>query len=221
MMSPTTTSSAAVNAPELNTPSIAQAYLARFSALIDCIDLGALQRVVEHLRRARDTRATIFMAGNGGSAATASHWVNDLGKATKRSGRNPFRVMCLSDNGSWLTALGNDEGYESVFAGQLDNFAEAGDVLMVISASGNSPNLLRAVELANSRQLVTVALLGFDGGALLSMVTEALWLPSQKGEYGLVETGHSLVADIVTSCLIADRPEGTTAPSAVATLAAT
>jgi D-sedoheptulose 7-phosphate isomerase len=219
-MASTTIVSAAANAGELNTRPLAEEYLGRFSALLDCIDLDALQRVVEHLRRARDARATIFIAGNGGSAATASHWVNDLGKATKRSGRNPLRVMCLSDNSSWLTALGNDEGYESVFAGQLDNFAEAGDVLMVISASGNSPNLLRAVELANSRQLVTVGLLGFDGGALLSMVNEALWLPTQKGEYGLVETGHSLLADIVTSCLIADRPEGTAAKPAVPSLTA-
>jgi D-sedoheptulose 7-phosphate isomerase len=186
---------------------IADAYLRRFAAVVRLIDFDVLERVVQHLRRARDERATILVAGNGGSAATAAHWVGDLGKATKRSGRTPMRVICLSDNTPMLTALGNDEGFESVFAGQLDNFADPGNVLAVISASGNSPNLLRAVELAQSRGMVTIGLLGFDGGALRSMVTEALWLPSEIGDYGVVETGHSLVADIITACLIADRAD--------------
>lgn len=191
-------------AARLQTKLIAQEYLASFAALMERVDFDALERTVERLRVARDSGAMVYIAGNGGSAATATHWTNDLAKATKRSGRPAMRVMCLSDNTSWLTALGNDEGYERVFAGQLENFAEAGDVLMVISASGNSPNLLRAVELARSRGLVTIGLLGFDGGALKEMVMERLWLETEIGEYGLVETGHALVADIVTTCLIQD-----------------
>lgn len=187
---------------------IVEDYLRRFDAVVRLIDVDGLERVVHRLRRARDDRATVLVAGNGGSAATASHWVNDLGKATKRSGQTPMRVMCLSDNTSWLTALGNDEGYDSVFAGQLDNFGERGDVLVVISASGNSPNLLRAVELAQSRGMVTIGLLGFDGGALHSKVTEALWLPSSIGDYGVVETGHALLTDLITTCLIADQKDG-------------
>src|SRR5688572_32944538 len=103
--------------------------------------VDAIYRVGRLLSDARDKSATIYIAGNGGSAATASHWVNDLGKATKSAGRAPIRVMSLSDNVSWLTALANDEGYERVFCGQLENFARPGDVLIVISASGNSPNL--------------------------------------------------------------------------------
>lgn len=191
-------------AARLQTKLIAQEYLASFAALMERVDFDALERTVERLRVARDSGAMVYIAGNGGSAATATHWTNDLAKATKRSGRPAMRVMCLSDNTSWLTALGNDEGYERVFAGQLENFAEAGDVLIVISASGNSPNLLRAVELARSRGLVTIGLLGFDGGALKEMVMERLWLETEIGEYGLVETGHALVADIVTTCLIQD-----------------
>lgn len=191
-------------AARLQTKLIAQEYLASFAALMERVDFDALERVVERLRVARDNGAMVYIAGNGGSAATATHWTNDLAKATKRSGRPAMRVMCLNDNTSSLTALGNDEGYERVFAGQLENFAEAGDVLIVISASGNSPNLLRAVELARSRGLVTIGLLGFDGGALMEMVMERLWLETDIGEYGLVETGHVLVADIVTTCLIQD-----------------
>ena len=110
--------------------------------------------------------------------------------------------MSLNDNISCLTALANDEGYEHIFSRQLENFAEPGDVLIVISASGNSPNLVRAVELARkSERHHVLASLGFDGGALKKMVDECLWLPSEKGAYGLVESGHALLCHILTACL--------------------
>jgi D-sedoheptulose 7-phosphate isomerase len=184
---------------------IATNYLQTFELLLHQIDMNALERIVQHLRKARDSGATIYVAGNGGSAATASHWVNDLGKATKTAGRAPMRVMSLSDNISWLTALANDEGYERVFSGQLENFARAGDVLIVISASGNSPNLIRAVELARRLGVVTIGFLGFDGGALKNRVDEYLWLPTEKGAYGLVESGHALICHILTDCLALER----------------
>jgi D-sedoheptulose 7-phosphate isomerase len=185
---------------------IAAAYLRAFATLLQQVDLDAVARVVERLRVARDIGATIYVAGNGGSAATASHWVNDLGKATKQSGRTPLRVMGLTDNVSWLTALANDEGYERVFAGQLENFAQPGDVLVVISASGNSRNLVCAVELAKQREVLTIGFLGFDGGALKDMVDEHLWLPTEKGAYQLAEDGHAVLCDIVTTCLMRDYP---------------
>jgi len=192
---------------------IARDYLADFERLLATIDLDAVARAVECLRAARDGGARIFVAGNGGSAATAAHLVNDLGKATKRSGRPPLRAMCLSDNVSWLTALANDEGYKRVFTGQLENFAEPDDVLIVISASGNSPNLVDAVAYARSHRLHSIALLGFDGGALKDQVDECLWLPSEIGAYGPVETGHSLLCDLLTTCLIADRPAAAEKPA--------
>ena len=187
---------------------IAKEYLATFQELLDAIDLDAVARVVEHLRVARDREATVYIAGNGGSAATATHLANDLGKATRQSGRTRMRVLSLSDNISWFTALANDEGYERVFTGQLENFARPGDVLIVISASGNSPNVVDAVDYARRHGLVTVALVGFDGGLLKDRVDEALWLESEKGAYGPVETGHSLLCDLLTTCLIRDRLEG-------------
>jgi D-sedoheptulose 7-phosphate isomerase len=188
------------------TKQIAAHYLKAFETHLHRVDLDAMDRIVQCLRAARDQGAMIYVAGNGGSAATASHWVNDLGKATKRSGRAPMRVMSLSDNVSWLTALANDEGYERAFSGQLENFARPGDVLVVISASGNSPNLLRAVELAKTRGLVTLGFLGFDGGALKNMVDDCLWLPTAKGEYGLVEGTHAMLCHILTMCLAEDGP---------------
>jgi D-sedoheptulose 7-phosphate isomerase len=188
---------------------IAARYLRDFSRLLAGVNVDAIARIVGLLRAARDGGGTVYLAGNGGSAATASHWANDLGKATKCSGRGSIRVMCLSDNTPWLTALANDEGYERVFAGQLENFAGPGDVLIVISASGNSPNLVQAVALANERRLATIALLGFDGGVLKERVTQYLWLPTDRGAYGLVESGHAVLCDIVTTCLIEDTDAAT------------
>ncbi len=176
-------------------------YLQDFSKLISLIDGDAVGRVTQRLAEARDREATIYIAGNGGSAAIASHWVNDLGKATKCGGRKPLRVMSLSDNVSWLTALANDEGYERIFSGQLENFAKPGDVLIVISSSGNSMNLVRAVELAKSRGLSTIGLLGFSGGTLKNMVEEHILLETDKGAYGLVEPAHEMLCHLITKCL--------------------
>jgi D-sedoheptulose 7-phosphate isomerase len=196
---------------EFNAKLIAAAYLDDFAALLRQVDLDVLERAVERLRQVRDADGTVYLAGNGGSAATASHWANDLGKATKASSRAYMRVMCLSDNVSWLTALANDEGYERVFSGQLENFAGPGDVFVAISASGNSPNLIEAVELAHERGVVSIGLVGFDGGALRGLVDECLWLPTEPGQYGLVESAHSVICDILTTCLMQDLA----APAAV------
>jgi D-sedoheptulose 7-phosphate isomerase len=190
--------------PTSPTKRVAEQYLATFSSLVRGIDLDRIERIVDRIRAVRDDGRTIYIAGNGGSAATAAHWVNDLGKATKRSGQKPIRVIGLADNAPWLTALGNDEGFDRVFAGQLENFAQPDDMLIVISASGRSRNLVKAVELAHERGLVTIGLLGFDGGLLKGMVTEVLLIESEVGAYGPVETAHALVADIITTCLIRD-----------------
>ena len=183
---------------------IASEYLEEFTQLLARVDVEDIERFVDHLRVARDADGTVYVAGNGGSASTASHWANDLGKATKASSRAFMRVMCLSDNVSWLTALANDEGYDRVFSGQLENFAGPGDVLVVLSTSGNSPNLIEAVRLAKRRGVLATALLGFDGGALKGMVDEYLWLPTAAGQYGLVESGHTVLCDILTTCLMKD-----------------
>jgi D-sedoheptulose 7-phosphate isomerase len=181
---------------------IAAEYVQGFEALLRQIDPNAIGRIVQCLRNAGNRGATIYVAGNGGSAATASHWGNDLCKATKCSGEAPLRAMSLSDNVSWLTALANDEGYERVFSAQLENFARPGDVLIVISASGNSPNLVEAVEFGRQHGLLTIGFLGFDGGVLKDKVDDYLWLATEKGAYGLVESGHSLLCHILTTCLM-------------------
>jgi D-sedoheptulose 7-phosphate isomerase len=198
------TSTTSMEAPTFG--AVADQYLARLSALMTAMDLAALERITERLRVARDAGATVFIAGNGGSAATATHWANDINKAATRSGRRPFRGVSLTDSTSWLTALANDEGYDRVFSGQLENLAQPGDVLVCISASGRSPNLVKAVEAASARGMTTVALLGFDGGVLREMVDHHLLVATPHGEYGLVESAHTIAADIVTTFLIDDRP---------------
>ena len=195
----------------LSAQTVASTYLQTLDELLRRVNLDQVERVVDMLCAVRDAGGGVFVAGNGGSAATASHWVNDLGKATKTSGRPSMRIMGLSDNTPWLTALANDEGYDRVFAGQLENFARPGDLLVVISASGRSPNLVQAVEYARQQRVTTVGVLGFDGGVLKDMVDEAVVVESETGAYGLVESAHCVVLDILTTCLINDWAPGVTA----------
>ena len=192
--------------PRLLVTQMAANHFEGIALLLRQFDLTAIEKVFLCLVKARDSGATIFLAGNGGSSATASHFANDLGKAAKRSGRAPIKAICLSDNTPWLTALANDEGYERVFAGQLENFAKSGDVLVLISASGNSPNLIRAVELARSRGVTTIAFLGFDGGALKGLVDQCVWTETETGAYEIVEDSHSALCHMLIRCLTEDRP---------------
>jgi D-sedoheptulose 7-phosphate isomerase len=183
------------------TRDVAQRHLIGVEALLRQVDLEAVDRVVERLVDARMRAATIFVAGNGGSAATASHWTADVAKATRCIQRPHVRAVCLSDNVPWVTALANDEGFERIFAGQLECLGRPGDVLVVISASGNSANLVQAVELAQRRGLHTVGILGFDGGILKDRVDDVLFLASEPGAYALVEDGHAVLCHVLTTCL--------------------
>jgi D-sedoheptulose 7-phosphate isomerase len=183
----------------------ARDYFGQLRAIIEHVDLNAVNRVFQQLRTARDRGSRVFIAGNGGSSSTASHWVNDLSKNTKRSGRDPLQAMCLSDNASWLTALANDEGYDRVFAGQLENFARRDDLLIVITASGNSPNLVCAVEFARSAGVKTIGFLGFDGGILKNLVDDFIWVKTDKGQYELVEDAHMMLCHVLSTSLSKDR----------------
>ncbi len=180
---------------------VARSYLGYLRELLDSIDLGQIERIVDALRAARARGASVYVVGNGGSASTASHFATDLGKLPARPGLKPMRVGSLTDNAAWITALGNDHGFENVFAGQLDGLLKSGDVLVAISASGNSPNVLRAVELAKKRAAVTVGIVGFDGGELLRMVDLPLFVRSVPGRYGPVEDAHLAAHHIITACL--------------------
>ncbi len=144
---------------------------------------------------------TIFTFGNGGSGAMASHFCEDLGKGTllDLNGHKRFRVMSLTDNLTYIRAWANDHGYETIFEQQLRNFAKPGDMAVGISSSGNSENVIRAVEYANGIDMVTVGFTGFDGGRLGRRVQHQIHVPSFN--IGIVESIHSSIMHYVVMAL--------------------
>ena len=146
----------------------AKDYLDRLCREVQALDLAQLENLSEVIERAYQDGRFVFIIGNGGSGSTASHVSEDLAKATLRDfeGQRRLRVLSLTDNTAGIMAWGNDEGYDRIFIEQLKNLASPGDVLLAISGSGNSPNILRAVEWAESHGLVTVGITGFGGGQL-------------------------------------------------------
>ena len=142
-----------------------------------------------------------FFAGNGGSAATASHFANDIAIGTNDY-QKPFRVISLTDNVATLTALGNDFGYAEIFVRQLRVLGKKGDLLICISASGNSKNLINAFQYAKSVGIKTVALTAFDGGKIKSMADEGVHVPTKFKEYGPAEDAHMILDHLVSAYLM-------------------
>jgi D-sedoheptulose 7-phosphate isomerase len=166
------------------------------------IDRGTLASIVSALQQARVEHRQVFILGNGGSAATASHLACDLGKGTvdyTTRGFTRFRAVSLTDNSALMSALANDLSFEDLFSEQLATLMSDGDVVIAISASGNSPNLVRAVEYARSRRAVTIGLLGFGGGQLAGLVDHALVVSSRN--YGVSEDFHLIVQHVITQYL--------------------
>lgn len=179
----------------------AGAYLDYLSGVLKKIDTHAIGRFIQTLLNARERGATIYFIGNGGSAATASHFANDLGVGTN-SYDKPFRAISLTDNQAIITAIGNDFGYEEVFVRQLQILGRPGDVVVGISASGNSPNLLRSFEYAKSSGIKTVAITAFDGGKMKLMADDGIHVPTAQKEYGPAEDGHMILDHLVGAYLM-------------------
>lgn len=165
-----------------------QRYLRMTADVIASIPPDQIASVLAILERAHRDGRRVYVAGNGGSASTASHMANDLLKGVAVGGERGFRACSLSDNVSVVTAIANDAGYERVFAAQIEEAAEAGDVLIVISASGNSPNILAAIVAAREKGCSTVGLLGMGGGAAARLVDQAVVVGAD--DYGSVENAH-------------------------------
>lgn len=160
-------------------------YLTAHKTALDSIPTEDVARLIETLRDKLKEDRQIFVMGNGGSAANASHFATDLGKSASDKVGKRFRVMSLNDNVSWLTALGNDYAYDEVFVGQLQNYGRAGDLLMGISVSGNSSNCVKAFEWAKVNGLQTVALVGAKGGRMAELADQVIRI--QDTHYGRVE----------------------------------
>lgn len=169
-------------------------YLTRLKNELDRVEPAEVQRFADLLFEAWQNGKFVFIFGNGGSAMSASHFSEDLGKSTLREcdlkthGLRRLKVMSLTDNVGWMTAVGNDVGYDQIFVQQLMNYGSEGDLAIAISGSGNSPNVLAAVEWANLHGLHTLSLTGFDGGKLRGMTQSGMHVPLT--DMGMVESIH-------------------------------
>ena len=170
-------------------------YRAQLLDTVKLIDTELVNRVIEWFREARHNGRHIFVCGNGGSASTASHFVCDINKGASYSRDRRFKMMALTDNLATITAYSNDVSYECAFAEQLKNFAEPEDIVMAISGSGNSPNVLRAVEYANSIGCKTIALTGRDGGKLGPLAHINIQVPVPH--MGRIEDAHMIICHMI------------------------
>lgn len=184
-----------------NPVAFAESYLNHLQNVLQGIDRAEIGRFIETLLEARKRGATVFFIGNGGSAATASHFANDLSIGTNDYD-SPFRVISLTDNVAVITAIGNDFGYEEIFVRQLKILGKKGDVLVGISASGNSPNVLKAFDHANATGIKTVAITAFDGGKMKLLADEGIHVPTALKEYGPAEDAHMVLDHLVGSYLM-------------------
>ena len=175
--------------------SFAASYKSDVLQAIEKIDLALVDRAIEWFKETRANGHGIFVCGNGGSASTASHFVCDIVKGASYKRETRFRIMALTDSLPTITAYSNDVSYECVFAEQLKNFAKPGDLVMALSGSGNSPNVLRAVEYANSIGCRTLALTGRDGGQLGPLAQLHIQVPVPH--MGRIEDAHMIICHMI------------------------
>jgi len=180
-------------------------YGRRVAELLENLDATAVKNVVDVIERASVENRTIFVTGNGGAAAAASHFVNDLGPNSLVPDQPGFRVFSLTDNAASVTAIANDVGYESIFAYQLQSVMQKGDVVIAMSVSGNSENIIRGVEYANQHGGYTIGWTGFEGGRLTRVCDICIRIPTTRDEYGPVEDMFSILGHIISGYLTMKR----------------
>jgi D-sedoheptulose 7-phosphate isomerase len=178
-----------------------QTYFEQLMHTIPLLPFGAMDRIVGVLHEAYLRRRTIFLFGNGGSASLASHMACDLGKGTSSARRTKrVRVVALTDNLPTITAYANDTGYENIFSEQLKNLGQSGDVALAISCSGNSPNVIRALEAARTLKMTTIGIGGFAGGKMKALCDLPLIVPSENMQF--IEDIHLCIAHCVFTVLL-------------------
>lgn len=174
-------------------------YLDEVAEMVRTLPREDIRRVVQAVRKMRDEGRHVFIMGNGGSAATASHMACDLAKTSIVNGGRRIRAIALTDNAPLMTAWANDSAYEDVFAEQLLNLVQPGDLVIAISGSGNSPNVLKAVEAARKAGATTVGFTGHPGGRLRDMVDMAVTVPGNRIEQA--EDGHMILEHVIAVAL--------------------
>jgi D-sedoheptulose 7-phosphate isomerase len=173
----------------------ASKYLGCLREALDKINPSDVDEIIEILAKTRDEGRTIFVVGNGGSAAAASHFATDLSKGTYYEGKQHFSALSLTDNISIITAFGNDFSFDDIFVGQLRTHFKPGDVVVAISGSGNSPNVIKAIEYANAHEGISIGLCGFAGGKLKEAARHVVHVPIEH--YGLVEDAHTIILHVI------------------------
>ena len=181
-----------------------ESYKRDLLAAIETIDLEKVREAITWMKEARDAGRTIFTCGNGGSASTASHFVCDVVKGASYQHAQRFRIQALTDSLPTLTAYANDVGYEVVFEEQLKNFAQPGDLVLAISGSGNSPNVVRAIDYANSAGCRTIALTGRDGGRLGRLAQ--LNIHVSAPHMGRIEDAHMIICHMMAYYFMETEP---------------
>lgn len=191
----------------MNLYNFIEQYIINLKNLLDDIDKSVISKIIEALNKCEENNSKIYIIGNGGSAATASHMANDLSVGLKLREIRNFNVESLSDNSSICTAIANDIGYENIFYAQLKNNLTKDDLLIAISCSGNSANILKAVKYAKSIGSTVVGMTGFEGGQLKEISDIKFHIDTHKGEYGLVEDMHMILDHIIYSYYVSLKPE--------------
>jgi len=174
-------------------------YIEQVRTTLSKLPIGEIERMVDIIQGVREKGGRIFIFGNGGSAATASHFAGDLNKGASCSGQPRLRAISLTDNIPLVSAWANDASYEDIFAQQLENHVEPGDVVFGISGSGQSMNVVNALRLANAKGATTLAFTGFDGGKIKDIAHLCLIVPNNTMEQ--VEDVHLLLEHVITTCL--------------------
>jgi D-sedoheptulose 7-phosphate isomerase len=164
-----------------------QKYTDELNAALRAIDHTEIENAIRLIRQAQINKNTVFIIGNGGSASTASHWATDLGKGLHHRGVLGVKALSLSDNVAWISAAGNDIDFDSIYSDQLRAHAKPGDLLISISASGQSKNILKAIRQAKRMGVETLSETGFNGGSAKILSDHCIHIPTKHGRYGVVE----------------------------------
>ena len=184
-----------------NFENFSKGYLNYVKNLIDSVEINKLNSFYEMIIEARLNNNKIFFIGNGGSASTASHFANDIAVGSK-SIEKPIKAISLTDNQAILTAIANDYGYKYIFTKQLEILSSPSDILVAITASGNSENIVHALNYANNNSMKTLSITGFDGGIAKKISNKNIPIKTNNGEYGPVEDLHMIIAGLMGSYLI-------------------
>ena len=182
-------------------------YLDKLAVALSKVSRDEVAKIVERLDEAEKEKGTIYIIGNGGSAATASHMANDLSAGLRLREIRNFQVISLADNSSTCTAIANDVGFENIFYVQLKPVLKPQDVLIAISCSGNSPNIMKAVNYAKAEKVTVIGLTGFDGGELKAASDINYHVATERGEYGIVEDAHMILDHMLFSYYVSLKPE--------------